>query len=57
MGIRKLVTMGGGKSAGVTLPKADLQEAGFVENGEIVEGYARIERVNDGEFRVELVES
>lgn len=56
MEFRKLRQMGGGESAGVTLPKEDLREIGFVADGEIVEGYARIERVGEGEFRVELFE-
>lgn len=56
MEFRKLRQMGGGESAGLTLPKDDLRDLGFVRNGEIVEGYARIERVGEGEFRVELFE-
>lgn len=48
--------MGGGESAGVTLPKDVLRELGYVKNGEIIEGYARVDRTDDGAFRVELVD-
>lgn len=55
MEFRKLRRMGGGDSAGVTLPKEDLRDIGFVTEGEVKEGYARIERVGDLEFRIKLV--
>jgi hypothetical protein len=55
MEFRKLRQMGGGESAGVTLPKEELREMGFVSEGEIVEGYAQVERVSDSEFKIELV--
>lgn len=48
--------MGGGESAGITLPKEDLRELGFVEDGKIIESYARVEHVDGSEFRIELVE-
>lgn len=56
MAFRKLRKMGGGESAGVSLPKEDLRDLGLVEDGEIVEGYARVEHVEGSEFRVELVD-
>lgn len=56
MDFRKLRTMGGGESAGVTLPKEDLRELGFVKEGEIVESYARVEHVGGTEFRIQLVD-
>jgi antitoxin component of MazEF toxin-antitoxin module len=56
MDFRKLRTMGGGESAGITLPKEDLRELGLVQDGEIVESYARVEHIEGSEFRVKLVE-
>jgi hypothetical protein len=56
MDFRKLRTMGGGESAGVTLPKDDLRDLGLVEDGKIVESYARVEHVEGSEFRIELVD-
>ena len=49
--------MGGGESAGVTLPKEDLREMGVIdEDGSVGELFARIEHVEGSEFRVELVD-
>ena len=49
--------MGGGESAGVTLPKDDLREMGVIdEDGSVGELFARVERVEGSEFRIELVD-
>lgn len=56
MDFRKIQSMGGGESAGVSLPKDELRNLGFIEDGSIVDAYARIEHVEGTEFRVELVE-
>jgi len=56
MDIRKLRAMGGGESAGLTLPKDDLRELGLFEDGELEESYARIERLEGSEFRIKLVD-
>jgi hypothetical protein len=57
MDFRKIQSMGGGESAGLSLPKEKLRELGIIdENGSITDAYARIEHVEGSEFRVELVE-
>ena len=56
MNFRKIQSMGGGESAGVSLPKDELRDLGFIKDGSIVEAYARIEHVEGNEFRVELVQ-
>ncbi|WP_181691561.1 hypothetical protein [Natronomonas sp. LN261] len=58
MDFRKLRSMGGGESAGVTLPKDDLRDLGLFEDGELAERYARVERVedSDSEFLVTVVD-
>lgn len=56
MDFRKILSMGGGEFAGVSLPKDELRNRGFIKNGSIVEAYARIEHVGGTEFRVELPE-
>lgn len=48
--------MDGGESASVTLSNDDLRELGFVEDGESVENYARVEHVGCSGFRIELVD-
>jgi hypothetical protein len=60
MEIRKLRKMGDADrpSAGITLPKEDLQEDGVVdERGEIADEYVKIEREGDGKWSVELVDA
>jgi hypothetical protein len=57
MEFRKMRLMGGGESAGTSLPKEDLQEMGFVdEDGNIIETYVRVERSGEREFTIELLE-
>lgn len=56
MDIRKLRSMGGGESAGLTLPKDDLRDLGLFEDGELADSYARIERVSGNEFRIKLLD-
>ena len=57
MAIRKLRQLSE-NSCGVTIPKADLRESGFLdERGELDgEHYAVVEYVGDGEWRVRAVE-
>ncbi|SDK70818.1 hypothetical protein [Natronorubrum texcoconense] len=47
-----------GNSAGVTMPKDDLRLEGLIdENGELAdEHHVHIQRVNDGQWTLELVE-
>lgn len=56
MNFRKIQSMGGGQSAGVSLPKKELRNLGFIEDGSLVEAYPRIKHVEGNEFRVEFVE-
>jgi hypothetical protein len=57
MDFRKIQSMGGGESAGVSLPKDQLRELGFIdEDGSVVEAHARIEHVGGNEFSVEILE-
>jgi len=56
MDIRKLRSMGGGESAGLTLPKDDLRDLGLFEDGELADSYARVERVGGDEFRIKVIE-
>ncbi|WP_049928670.1 hypothetical protein [Halopiger goleimassiliensis] len=47
-----------GDSAGITLPKGDLQVEGLVDDDGTVAGehYFHIRHVDDGEWRLELVD-
>lgn len=57
MDFRKIQSMGGGESAGVSLPKEQLREMGVIdEDGTVADVYARIERVGGNEFSLKLVE-
>lgn len=56
MEIRKLREMGGNGSAGVTLPKEMLREAGVVgPDGVNDDCYVGIEHVDDGHYELRLV--
>ena len=46
------------ESAGVTIPKKDLRESGFLDEDGRIDGerYAVIEQVGDGEWRVEAID-
>lgn len=56
MEIRKLQKFGNGESGGVTLPKDDLRDLGLVSEDGLEDAYVGVERVEAGEWRVELVE-
>lgn len=56
MEFRKVQSMGGGGSAGISLPKEKLQELGVIDEGDLNDAYARVEHVEENEFRVELVD-
>jgi hypothetical protein len=56
MDFRKIQSMGGGESAGLSLPKEQLREMGVIdEDGGVADVYARIERVGRNEFSLELI--
>lgn len=56
MEIRKLRRYDTGESGGVTLPKDDLREEGLVQDGSVVDAHVAIEKVDDGEWRLTLVD-
>lgn len=57
MEIRKVRPIGGGESAGVTLPKDGLRDDGLIspDGGIREDRYAKVEKLDDGTYRVELV--
>jgi antitoxin component of MazEF toxin-antitoxin module len=56
MEYRKLQRMGGGGTAGVSLPKEKLQELGVIDGEDLKNAYARVEHVEGNEFSVKLVD-
>jgi hypothetical protein len=43
-------------SGGITLPKEYLQEDGVISRGELEEQYATIEKTDEGEYLISLVD-
>jgi len=57
MPIRKLLEMNDGRTGGITLPKAELEADGVMNDGEIDgDAYACVSKVGDGTYRVQLVD-
>ena len=58
MDFRKLRPMGGGESLGLTIPKDALREDDLIDDrGRVPEGhYARVERIAEGSYRIDLVD-